>query len=143
MLLLQRTTLSVADQHMVRWPFTVERAKAVDRMQRKMLLGCINVERQAGEDTRELWTRRKTIVRNLQQELGKWSNRWAKQVLKWDAHLKRDPNGSWPSQLLNIRDPETLQRRRWVWHRPRTRRFSGFTSARWCESLSTAQEYID
>ena len=142
LLLLQRTTLSVADQHMVRWPFTAERAKAVDRMQRKMLLSCINVERQDGEDTQDLWLRRKRIIRTLQEELGKWSDRWAQQVVKWLAHIKRDPNDSWPSQLLMIRDPESLQQRRWVWHRPRTRRFPGFTSARWCESVATAELHL-
>ena len=38
--LIQRATLPVADQHMVRWPFTSHRARQIDRMQRKMLLIC-------------------------------------------------------------------------------------------------------
>ena len=137
-LLLQRTTRSVADQHMVRWPFTIEKASAVDRMQRRMLLNCIGIDRNVGEDLQELWARRKVIVRSWQEQLGPWSIRWAIQMVKWYGHIKRDPNRSWPAQLLSIRDAATLQQRRWLWRRPRTRRLSGFTSTRWCESIAVA-----
>ena len=142
LLLLQRTTLSVANQHFARWPFTLERAKKFDRLQRKMLLICAAVRADAGELPDDFWNRRKRVARELQSKCGKWSVRWATQVTNWHAHIDRDPNFSWPSQLRRVRPAEELRQRRWVWQRPRTRAFPGFTCARWSESVLVAREYL-
>ena len=138
--LIQRATLPIADQHMVRWPFTDHRAKQVDRVQRKMLLICNRCAPMPTEDSETFFKRRHREAATLQRRAGRWSHRWATQVVKWHSHIRRDPNFSWPSQLLKVRPPAELQARRWLWNRPRTRVLPGFTNARWTECVEKALE---
>jgi len=136
--LLQRATVPIADQHMVRWPYTRAKATLVDRMQRRMLAVTCKVDGFPGEDAAEFVKRRNRAASALQQSMGKWSVRWARQVHLWHGHVLRDPNFWWPSQLLPIRSPQELQTRRGLWHRPRTRCLPGYTYARWCEHVELA-----
>ena len=138
--LLQRATLPIADQHMVRWPFTISRSRAVDAMQRKMLGTCVHVPAVFGESVNAFCRRRKRLAKELQSQMGCWSLRWARQTHQWFEHLLRDLNFSIPAQLLAVRTPTQLQERRAVWHRPRTRPVPGFTHARWCEKRQDASE---
>ena len=140
--LIQRATLSIGDQHFARWAFTLDRAKRLDRMQRKMLLVCAGLGAYTAESPEEFWSRRRRTAGKLQSELGKWSVRWATQVTNWKAHIERDPNFSWPSQLHRVRTADELQQRRWMWLRPCTRRVPGFTAARWSESVGLAEDYL-
>ena len=128
--LLTRATRCIADQHIVRWPFTVHRAGDVYRTQRKMLQVCEALQQLAGESL-ESFCRRKART----------ANRLQKRVVKWDAHIRRDPNFSWPSDLLKVRSETELQQRRWLWSRPRTRVTPGFTNARWTECVQHAAAY--
>ena len=140
--LIQRATLPVADQHMARWPFTSHRAKQIDRMQRKMLLIC-NPKAPRDDELFEsslFFKRRHREAAGLQRRIGCWSHRWATQVVKWHSHIRRDPNFSWPSQLLDVRSSADLQERRWLWNRPRARVLPGFTHARWTECYLNALE---
>ena len=139
-LLLRRATLPIADQHMVRWPFTLTRARTIVRLQRNMLGKCCKVVPVSGESADNFVRRRRRLASQLQQEIGAWSLRWARQVIRWNEHLQRDPNHSWPSQLLQVRSSAELQQRRWTWGRPRTRSSPGFLFARWTECLQTAEQ---
>ena len=138
--LLQRATLPIADQHMVRWPFTKSRCRVVDAMQRKMLTTCVRLIAEPGESVEVFSRRKKRAVKELQTKMGCWSLRWAKQTHQWYEHLVRDPNHSFAAQLIGVRTPDDLQKRRAVWHRPRTRAVAGFMHARWCEKRELASE---
>ena len=138
--LLKRATQPIADQHMVRWPYTKTRTKAVDQLQRRMLLMCSFLIPDHAESSIDFATRRRRNARRLQDDMGKWSLRWARQTCKWHEHLLRDPNHSWASQLLTVKSVEELKHRRWLWNRPRTRKLSGFMNARWSEQLQRAKE---
>ena len=75
--LLTRATRCIADQHMVRWPFTAHRAGTVDRMQRKMLQVCEFLRPSDGESVELFCKRRGRSASRLQQRVGRWSVRWA------------------------------------------------------------------
>ena len=138
LLLLRSATLPVADQHMVRWPYTRTRAKTIDRLQRKMVGMCCRLVPLEDETVPEFALRRKRFASQLQEEMGAWSVRWARQVVRWYGHIQRDPNWSWPSQLLAVRSADELAERRAIWGRPRTRTNAGFLCARWVEAVQEA-----
>jgi hypothetical protein len=137
--LLKRATQPVADQHMLRWPYTKTRTKAVDLLQRRMLRMCSFMVPISMESTVDFATRRRRNAQMLQEDMGKWSLRWAHQTCKWHQHLQRDPNYSWAAQLLGVKSARELQQRRWQWSRPRTRNHPGFVCARWSEQLERAK----
>ena len=142
MVLVKRAATPILDQHASRWPFTLCRARQLDRIQRKMLSMCSVVRRDGDESDDEFYARRNRFARQLQESVGKWSHRWAKLVSSWYDHVERDPNYSWPSQLLPVRSVTELELRRSLWGRPRTRRRAGFLNARWTESVDTARNFI-
>ena len=96
----------------------------------------------SGEEPRAFFRRRMREARQLQSRVGSWSERWAKQLLKWHSHSQRDPNQAWTRKLLTVRTPGELGERRSLFSRPQTRAMPGFTNARWAESLTVAESYL-
>ena len=64
---------------------------------------------QLGEDATKFFRRRMREARDVQIRIGMWGVRWARQLVKWMAHVGRDRNQVWAKQLLGIRPASELQ----------------------------------
>ena len=129
--------------HCVRWPFSIAKAERLDQVQRKMLSICLRTPPRSDDDAAQFFRRRARAAAALQRKLGRWSCRWAKQVLSWHAHLGRPLNQrTWAAQLMSVRAPAELAWRRALWGRPRSRRLPGFCCRRWFESVPYAQNFL-
>ena len=141
--LLNRATLPIANAHFVYWPFTQERAKTLDRAQRKMLATLQRIKPKFDDTRDSFFDRKRRQAALLQDKMGKWSKRWAKRITRWDEHLERAQTNSFPSQLRSVRPAGELQQRRWqFFDRPRCRATSGPANARFSESLCAAYEHL-
>ena len=140
--LIKRATLPHLDSHAARWPFTRERARWLDQLQRRMIGSC-NVTASEPEDTAELFVRRRNSeVAAIQRRMGRWSDKWAKLQVSWHDHLLRERNSwAWGAQLLAIRTPQELEGRRLVLGRVHTRAVSGWCASRWCETVVIAKTH--
>ena len=119
-------------------------ADLLGQVQRQMVRVCLNLKPALTDNAESFCKRRNLLSKQAQSRQGNWSLRWAKQMLKWHGHSTRDPNLAWTRQLLPFLPPAELELRRTLFNRrPDTRAGSGFTNARWCESLKTAQEHVD
>ena len=144
-LLIKRSVVPLLNQHMDRWAFSKERAKTLDRTQRKMLSVCLRLVAGPDESAEDFYKRRRVLIKAAQEQMGCWSIRWAKRLQEWSHTLIEDEEfgrSSWPSQLTTVRPPNELAERRSVWGRPRTRALPGFFETRWCESIDVACEFL-
>ena len=140
--LLNRATLPIADMHFVHWPFTITRAEKLDKIQRQMFATVERLKPNLGDTPEAYGRRRRKRAATLQEKMGKWSDRWAKRVVRWDQHLKRASSNSFPSQLIRIRSAPELQQRRWIWTRPRCRATPGPVNARFSECIDIANAHL-
>ena len=139
--LLKRATLPVVDMHFVYWPFTTGRASQLDRVQRKMLASLARLRPNVDDTMETFWRRRRKHATQLQEEMGSWSRRWAKRVVKWDEHLHRATSSCFPSQLVKICTAQELQQRRWRFSRPCVRATPGAINPRYSEAISIAKTF--
>ena len=141
--LIKRATLPHLDSHAARWPFTRERARWLDQLQRRMIGSCI-VTASEPEDTAELFVRRRNSdIAGIQRRMGRWSNKWAKLQVSWHDHLLRERNSwAWGAQLLAIRTPQELEGHRLVFGRVHTHAVSGWCASRWCETVEIAKVHV-
>ena len=82
--LLQRATLPYVDGHAVRWPYTKKRTGQLDRVQRRMLTGLVQIKACDYVTAEELCKLRNSAVTTLQNEIGRWSVRGTSRMVSWD-----------------------------------------------------------
>ena len=142
--LLRRAVVPILRFRWTRWPFTITRARQLDRLQRRMLSIVIAMRPLASEDCLSFIRRRNRAVSSLQRSTGVWSTQWAQGLVGWDDHLQRDRNfNTWSAHLRHLLTPEYLERRRLLnGRRPATRNRSGWICARWFEQVNKAKAYI-
>ena len=102
-------------------------------------------KRSQGEPT-EAYVKRRMQEAKLEAETaGLWSNRVAKQILSWEAHLRRPANGgSWAAAMLEWRGARWLaaQRQGHIGSRTGTRSQPGFVCTRWHDGPDAARAWL-
>jgi len=131
-----------------RWAWTLSLADAQRRLQRKMLVQFIRLERWPEEPLDIYNQRRFRAAASLASKQGDWGNQHARRVCSWSEHLLRPRNAnSLAAMLFSWHPAEWLQARRddpdiGGHARPGTRMSSGPVPARWDESISKARAAI-
>ena len=133
---------SVISFRLSRWPFTLSKAKALDRVQRKMV-GIMLGVRLHPPESYEAFFRRKNMLISANMKR-KWSAALANQIVSWKQHVDRNTaNCCWAARLANFRTPAELSRLRSLNNgRPLVRADAGFTSIRWFESVKRASNHL-
>jgi hypothetical protein len=132
-----------------RWPFTISLADAQRKLQRKMLVQFLQVERWPEEPLDTYSQRRFRAAATLAKQHGDWGVEHAKRVCTWSDHLERARNhSSLASLLYRWHNAQWLEERRLNPDvggplRPGTRSQSGFVCARWDESVAKARQVAD
>jgi len=108
-----------------------------------MLAFILQMRPLTGQDAIEFKRLRARETSKLQREMGKWSASWAASVVNWSEHLQRERNSeTWAAQLMPLRSPGELERRRAEYGRPNTRAQSGWIHARWFEAVENARAHL-
>ena len=127
-----------------RWPYTRSLAKRLDAEQRRYLYRLFPVKPHPGETIDNFYHRRHLTTCRLAQRVGKWSEMWASDVVKWRDHVRRGHDiHAWSPKLLlwSGQGWPGLQR---LWHsafgesRTKTRALRGCVHRRWEEGVHTA-----
>lgn len=97
---IERVGASIFDYRNSRWPLSPSLARAEDALQRRILLIAHGSARRADEDL-DTWQRRRSREAGVEaRQVGLWSERHAKRMLMWRAHVERDSaRGSMLSHL--------------------------------------------
>ena len=131
-----------------RWPWTAAIADAQNKLQRRMLIQFLSVERWPCESLEDYFRRRMRAAADLARQQGDWGTQHAKRVCCWAEHLERPRNrDSVASMLFQWHNAAWLEERRLDSSvggslRPGTRSQSGFLNTRWDESVSKAQTML-
>jgi len=141
---LNRMVLPVIRYRWTRWPWTLWRARLLDKLQRKMISMCISYLPQASAESSDYFRGRAKFAGNLAKQAGCWSTLWATDVVKWDEHRHRERNRwSWGNVLLKVRPRDELAWRRASFNgRPRTRACQGWACRRWHDGLEEAKTFL-
>jgi hypothetical protein len=151
---LDRYILPILRYRWVNWPFEKSIAGKIDSMQNRMLSTLMNTQPLPDEEIPIFVQRRCRLANAFASVQGSWSLRWAADILNWNAHCKRNHNGSiWTRDLETIMTTAELQRKRatfcinstsWSCHAGRTgtRHRAGAVSVRTDQSLAAAHGHI-
>jgi len=139
---LQSIVFPVISFRLSRWPFTLSKAKALDRVQRKMV-GIMLGVRLHPPETFEAFARRKNKLISATINK-KWSVAWASQLISWKQHVDRNTAKCCrAARIAHFRTPAELSELRSLNNgRPLVRAEAGFTSMRWFESVEHASNYL-
>ena len=77
-----------------RWPFSVARAKTLDRVQRKMVGVIINISVMPEESKESFWRRKHKLINSLIPKHCRWSAIWAKRIVCWHEHVQQNGAGA-------------------------------------------------
>ena len=131
-----------------RWPWSSTIADAQAKLQRRMLLQFVGIERRPCETLEVSFRRRMRAAANLAHQQGDWGTHHAIRVCNWAEHLERARNHhSLASMFFNWHGASWLEERRLDPEvggvlRPGTRSSSGLFHARWDEALSKARSRV-
>ena len=132
-----------------RWPWTETLAKAQSKLQRRMLVQFLSLERWPCEPLGVFCQRRMRAAATMANLQGDWGREHAKRICSWAEHLERPRNhSSLASILYRWHGADWLEDRRLNPDiggplRPGTRAASGFFCVRWDESVLKARSAID
>ena len=126
-----------------RGPYTKKRAGQLGQVQRRMLMGLVQIKACDYVTAGKFFKLRNSGVTTSQKEMGKWSLRWAFRMVSWDEHLRRERQSwCWSAQFLNVRCPEELEACRLEFGQVTTRAIPGCLCTRWMESIEFAKQWI-
>jgi hypothetical protein len=95
------------------WPFTTSMAQEMDSLQNQMIAALSALTPLPGEDLPGFFKHRCNMASSIASAQGRWAARWAKSILDFDAHCKRDHNGQmWHNHLAAMWTSEQLQAQR-------------------------------
>ena len=147
--MLDRCVLPILTFRNTRWPWTESLADAQNKVQRRMLVQFLSLQRWPCETLDVYSRRRMRAAATLARQQGDWGALHANRFTDWAEHLD------------SLRNHESLASIFFRWHgadllegrrrdpgvggslRPGTRASSGFLCARWDESLQKAARAID
>ena len=128
-------------------PYTVScngnapNAHNLDACQRRFLYRLFPLQPHPHEQAPDFSNRRHRAASRITHKTGRWSDLWAQDLMKWQAHVQREHDpGAWSPQLLKWHGHEWLQLQRWLnsatgESRTNTRGFRGHVYRRWEEGL--------
>jgi hypothetical protein len=146
--MLDRCVRPVLTFRNTRWPWTISLADAQTKLQKRMLVQFIRIERWPCEPLDAFCRRRFRAAADLAKELGDWGAQHAKRVCNWAEHLDRPRNhASLASLFFRWHDADWLETRRLDPdiggpNRPGTRSSSGFVCTRWDEAVLKARNAV-
>ena len=129
-----------------RWPPDTSQMAVVDRLQNKLVAAALRVKMLPAESPADYVIRRNANGARAVRQTGKWSRKWCRRVLEWDAHIRRAHNPQqWSTKLVHFHDDSWLSFRRLVGRqgRPGTRISSGHPTTRWAEGVNLASDIRD
>ena len=140
---------SIASFRWSRCQWQTTYAAQLDGLQRR-LVGCVHpVSPLPGGSAEAYFTRRHPTCSRVVDRRGKWSQRWAHSIIKWDAHIVRaHDQKNWGLPLRNFHGEQWLNRQqfgnssRQQWGRTRTRSFAGRPATRCHEGLRAAKALL-
>ena len=95
------------------WPFQESLAKAIDKVQIRMIAILQPVPRLTTEPDAEYHRRRCRMAGTLAHRQGLWSTVWAKRVVSWHGHVERNHiKTMWSKNLMAFHDERWLQSQR-------------------------------
>lgn len=71
-----------------RWPFSLTKAKSLDRVQRKMVGIIVNISVHPEESRESFWRRKNTLISSFIPKHRRWSAIWAKRSVCWHEHVQ-------------------------------------------------------
>ena len=147
--MLQRCVWPILAFRNTRWPWTASIAEAQSKLQRRMVVQFLSLERWPCDSLDVYCRRRMRAASMLAKSQGDWGVLHAKRVCNWAEHLERERNYfSLASLLYRWYGAKWLEDRRLSPDfggplRPGTRAESGFLCARWDESVSKARSEVE
>ena len=142
--LLERVVKPIFAFRATRWPFVLQHAKTLAKVQRRMIRLIVRIPPLLGEEPAAYSRRAARHVSQLQRERGSWAVGWAKSICTWACHLERNScNCSWGAKILDVwSSSEVNARRSENYNRPNTRAMPGFTCRRWTDGIQYAIDFI-
>ena len=142
---MNNSLVPIASFRWSRWPWQKAYASRLDSLQRHVISCLCPTCPAPGEDISAYTRRRSAASSRLATEWGRWSQLWAKDVLKWDQHISRahDP-GTWNEPLRQWHGKKWLHKQRFehstggTFGRTRTRASPGHPATRWEEGVALA-----
>ena len=139
---------SIASFRWSRWPFQKVYAKKLDSLQRHLISCMRPTAPLTNEDASSYFRRRSLASGRVAESWGKWSLHWARDVMKWDAHITRaNDKNNWAKPIRDWHAEGWLQAQRFehsfggTWGRTRTRSLPGHPATRWSEGVRAARAY--
>ena len=142
---LKTCILPIACSRWARWPWQKSYAQRLDKIQRQFIAVLFDIKAMPDEDYSMFVLRRRAVTQTIARDMGPWSVEWARGVMNWSAHVKRNhDSGSWIPRLLAWHDSVWLVLRRLLHSSPgesrtRTRSFRGKVECRWEDGLVEAR----
>ena len=137
------------------WPPTRKTYEGVDALQRKMLLGLLQISRLEAETDAAYYARRHNIASTIANRTTRWSDRLLVRAHNWQGHLLRAHVPSPATAQAALKHEVTLERMRFNYielngtqgdtisvtaGRFGTRQFRGRPPMRWAEGLKRSEE---
>ena len=145
---LESSILSVVLSRWARWPFQRSYGDRLDRVQRKMIENLLRIKPAEGEPYDAFCQRRHIITGKKASKYGRWSERWARSINDWAAHVERNhDNKGWSHFILGWRGGFWLEMQRFFQSRgnesrTRTRSVRAKAQRRWEEGVTEARAIL-
>ena len=135
-----------------RWPYHEKRARQLDKLQRDLIKLCMR-RRKCKEQTKdEFHLQVMQEASRRARETGKWSERLARDVLKWHEHCSRGHSNAWSHKVSEWRGEQWMQARRQYLDRELKEHGTRYTTntratrvvprTRWEEGVAKAEEKL-
>ena len=147
-----RLLMPIVTYRWSRWPYHEKRAGQLDKLQRDLIKMCMRRKKRKDQTKEEFHLQVMQEASRRAKEVGKWSERWAKDVLKWHAHCSRGHSNAWSHHVEGWRSQQWMQARRQYFDRETKEhgtRYATNTGAtrvvprtRWEEGVAKAEEKL-
>ena len=97
---IMRSTLPIIRYRWSRWPWTKARARQIDDFQALLVSRALSLPWAPGETAARYFAKRTEFSRNLCVEIGRWSDKWERDILLWERHMQR--RESWLQEYLQL-----------------------------------------
>ena len=137
---IERTCWPAINLRCARWHMGRHKLSRIDALQRRLIACVIREPRHPSEEDSSYFRRRGRIAASIARDAGLWSERVARQMLRWHARMSAPAYAGWAQKLVNWRGRDWLQNRRL---RDRlvvgVRRTNLYKSSPWAGQLAVAR----
>ena len=135
-----------------RWPYYEKRARQLDKLQRDLIKLCMKEKKHKEQTKDEFHVQVMQEASRRAKEAGKWSEKWAADVIKWHEHCSRGHGNAWSHQVSEWRSEQWMQARRQYFDRELKEHGTRYTTntratrvvprTRWEEGVLKAKEKL-